>query len=601
MNSQYIRNFCIVAHINHGKSTLADRLLELTHAVPGATRLELFLDKMELERERGITIKSQTVRLRYQAEDGKAYVLNLIDTPGHVDFTYEVSRSLAACEGALLVVDASQGVEAQTIANTNLALENNLSIIPIINKIDLSNADPERVKNEITQALGLDTTDALNISARTGEGVERVLEAIVKRVPPPRGDVDSPLRALVFDSFYDSYRGVIALIRVVDGRISSGMKMRMMATGLVSDVEEVGVFAPDMTKVGEMTVGEVGYVVTGLKDVSHMKVGDTVTDSLDPARTALPGYREPKPMVFAGLYPIDGEAYPFLRDALEKLKLNDASLTFEPESSPALGFGFRCGFLGLLHMEIVIERLEREYELRLLATAPHVNYRILKTGGEEITVNNPAGFPPPGEIARVEEPYVLATILTPTSYLGSLMELCQRRRGSLQNIQYLSEQRVEIVYLLPLAEIIRDFFNLVKSLSQGYATYDYEVADYLESDVVRLDILLGGRPVDALSVITHRDKAHDEAKKLVRRLKDVIPKHLFEVPIQAAIGKKVIARETIKALKKDVTAKLYGGDVTRKRKLLEKQKLGKKRMKKIGKVEVPQEAFLELLKVESSP
>lgn len=601
MNPHYIRNFAIISHVNHGKSTLADRLLELTHAVPGATRLELFLDKMDLERERGITIKSQTVRMRYQAEDGKEYVLNLIDTPGHVDFTYEVSRSLAACEGALLIVDASQGVEAQTIANTNLALENDLSIIPVINKIDLANADPERVKNEITQALELDTTDALNISARTGEGVEQVLDAIAKQIPPPKGDTGSPLRALVFDSFYDSYRGVIALIRVIDGRISGRMKIRMMATGLVSDVEEVGVFAPDMTRVDEMTAGEVGYVVTGLKDVSHMKVGDTITDSLNPARAPLPGYREPKPMVYAGLYPVDSEDYPFLRDALEKLKLNDASLTFEPESSPALGFGFRCGFLGLLHMEIVIERLEREYELRLVATAPHVSYRITKADGKEILVNNPAGFPPGDEIARVEEPYVLTTILTPTRYLGPLMELCQRRRGSLKNIQYLSEQRAEIIYLLPLAEIIRDFFNLVKSLSQGYATYDYEVAQYFESDVIRLDILLGGKPVDALSLITHREKAYEEGRKLVQRLKNAIPRHLFEVPIQAAIGNKVIARENIKALRKDVTAKLYGGDVTRKRKLLEKQKSGKKRMKKIGKVEVPQEAFLELLKVESSP
>lgn len=597
MNSQFIRNFAIISHIDHGKSTLADRLLELTHAVPGAVRLEQYLDRMELEKEHGITIKAQAVRLSYCSQGGQDYVLNLIDTPGHVDFTYEVSRSLAACEGAVLVVDATQGVEAQTIANTNLALGNNLAIIPVINKIDLAQAEPKRAEEEISQALGLDTKDALEISARTGQGVESVLEKIVEKVPPPQGEATSALRALIFDSTYDSYRGVIAFVRVVDGVVKPKVKIRMMSSTLSSEVEEVGVFAPDMTKREELNAGEVGYIITGLKEVAQMKVGDTITEVERPAAKPLPGYREPKPMVYAGIYSLQGEDYSYLREALEKLKLNDASLSFEPETSPALGFGFRCGFLGLLHMEIVQERLEREYKLNLLATAPHVNYRLTLDSGEVIMVNNPIGFPPQAEIKQVEEPFVLATILTPAQYLGKVMELCQERRGTLRNMQYLSEKRAELIYLLPLAEIIKDFFNLLKSYSRGYATYDYEMAGYFESDVVRVDILLSGQLVDALSMIVCKDNAYEEGKRLVKRLKEVIPRHQFEVPIQAAIGRKVIARESIKALRKDVTAPLYGGDVTRKRKLLEKQKKGKRRMKKIGRVEVPQEAFLSLLKM----
>lgn len=598
MNPHFIRNFAIISHVDHGKSTLADRLLELTHAVPGAVRLEQYLDRMELEKEHGITIKAQAVRLSYRSQDGQDYVLNLIDTPGHVDFTYEVSRSLAACEGALLVVDASQGVEAQTIANTNLALENNLTIIPLINKIDLAQAEPKRVEQEINQALGLGTEDALKISARTGQGVENVLEKIVKKIPSPQGDAASPLRALIFDSTYDSYRGVIAFVRIVDGVVRPKMKIRMMSSALSSEVEEVGVFAPEMTKREELNVGEVGYIITGLKEVAQMKVGDTITEEIQPALKPLPGYREPKPMVYAGIYPVQGEDYPYLRDALEKLKLSDAALSFEPETSPALGFGFRTGFLGLLHMEIVQERLEREYKLNLLATAPHVNYRITLADGEVVMVNNPVGFPPQAEIKLVEEPFVLATILTPSQYVGKVMELCLKRRGTLKSMEYLSQKRAELVYLLPLSEIIKDFFNLLKSHSRGYATYDYEMTGYFESDVVRVDILLSGQIVDALSMITYKDNAYKEGKRLVKRLKEVIPRHLFEVPIQATIGRKVVARETIRALRKDVTAPLYGGDVTRKRKLLEKQKKGKRRMKKIGQVEVPQEAFLSLLKME---
>ena len=598
MDLQLIRNFSIIAHVNHGKSTLADRLLELTHAVPGQSHLDLFLDKMDLERERGITIKAQTVRLKYKAKDGKEYLLNLIDTPGHVDFTYEVSRSLAACEGALLLVDASQGVEAQTVANTHLAQTNDLSIIPVINKIDMANAHPDQVEDEINQALGLPSEGTLRVSARTGEGVEHVLEAIVEKLPPPKGSVEEPLAALVFDSNYDPYRGVVAYIRVVDGVVKAGMDIKMMATKLKTQVEEVGVFSPEMTKAEELAAGDVGYMITGVKDVSQMKVGDTVTLAGNLAKKSLPGYREPNPMVFAGLYPIDGEKFAVLRDALDKLKLNDAALVFEPESSPALGFGFRCGFLGLLHMEIVQERLEREYDLDLLVTAPHVNYHVFRENGEELTINNPADLPTGEKLDRIEEPYTTVTIITPAKHVGPVMELCQNRRGALKNIQYLSERTTEIVYRFALSQIIRDFFNALKSVSHGYATYDYEVTDYEASDLVRVDILLAGKMIDALSMITYRDKAYQEGRKLTKKLKETIPKQMFEVPIQATIGRKVVARETVKAMRKDVTAKLYGGDVTRKRKLLEKQKAGKKRMKKIGNVDIPQEAFLSLLKMD---
>lgn len=600
MNPELIRNFCIIAHVDHGKSTLADRLMELTHLIPGGAHLDLYLDKMDLERERGITIKAQSVRLTHPARDGRTYTLNLIDTPGHVDFSYEVSRSLAACEGAVLLVDAAQGVQAQTVANTHLASEAGLAIIPVVNKIDMPNAEPETVKEEMAQALGIDTTNALNISARTGEGVEALLERIVDVVPPPTGTSDGPLRVLVFDSTYDAYRGVVAFVRVVDGEIRRGMKVKMMATNVVVEVEEVGVLAPEMTKVDWLSAGEVGYIVTGVKDVSHMKVGDTLTAHKGGAAKALPGYRDPKPMVYAGLYPIEGEEYGTLRDALEKLELNDASLVYEPESSPALGFGFRCGFLGLLHMEIVQERLEREYGVQLLVTAPHVNYHIYFRNGSEKMVNNPADFPTGGRdvFERIEEPFVTATVLTPAEYVGPVIELCQKKRGRLQNMQYLSQRTTEIVYVFPLAEIIKDFFNTMKSVSRGYATYDYEMLDYEASDLVRVDVLVAGNSVDALSMITYRDAAQAEGRKLIEKLKETISKHLFEVSLQAAIGGKIIARENISALRKDVIAKLYGGDVTRKRKLLEKQKKGKKRMKQIGRVEIPQEAFLSLLKID---
>lgn len=573
--------------------------MEITELIPGGKHLELYLDKMDLEKERGITIKAQSVRLSYKAKDGKTYTLNLIDTPGHVDFTYEVSRSLAACEGAVLLVDACQGVQAQTVANTHLAMEAGLAIIPVVNKIDMPNAQPATVRAEMEQALGIDVSGTKDISARTGEGVEELLETIVEKVPPPVGDPRAPLRALIFDSTYDPYRGVVAFVRIIDGHLEAGMKIKMMATKLVVEVEEVGVLAPDMTKVKRLSAGEVGYIVTGVKDVSHMKVGDTVTIEKHGASKPLPGYKDPKPMVYAGLYPIEGEEYGSLRDALDKLKLNDASLVYEPENSAALGFGFRCGFLGLLHMEIVQERLEREYGVSLLITSPHVNYHVYMRNGQDFMVNNPAGFPVGRDIVdRIEEPYVVATILTPSEFVGPVMELCQKKRGRIKDLRYLSQRTAEIVYEFALSEIIRDFFNTLKSVSRGYATYDYEFLGYEQSDLVRVDIMVAGKQVDALSMITYRDSAPAEGRRLVERLKETISKQLFEVALQASIGGKIIARENISPLRKDVIAKLYGGDVTRKRKLLEKQKKGKKRMKTIGKVEIPQEAFLSLLKVE---
>jgi GTP-binding protein LepA len=593
-----LRNFCIIAHIDHGKSTLADRLLDLTHAVSARQMRAQYLDKMDLERERGITIKAQAVRLAYRAADGLDYVLDLIDTPGHVDFTYEVSRALAACEGAVLLVDAAQGIEAQTLANLYLALEADLAIIPVINKIDLPAAQPERVAREIEQVVGIPSEEMLKVSAKTGEGVPALLEAIVRRVPPPKGDPDGPTRALIFDSLYDTYRGVIAYVRMVDGRVRKGDRVRMMATGGVSEAEEVGVFAPEAVATEELAAGEVGYLIPGLKDVAQAKVGETVTTMERRAVEALPGYQEPRPMVYAGLYPIEGDDFPDLRDALDRLRLNDAALVYEPESSAALGFGFRCGFLGLLHMEIVRERLEREFDLELITTAPNVAYRVTGTDGETITVSNPSELPDPGKIERIEEPYVDAMILCPSDFIGAVMELCQSRRGSLQGMEYLSEERVELRYQLPLAEIIFDFFDQLKSRTRGYASLDYEPSGYRPADLVRVDVLLQGEPIDAFSAIVHKDKAYAYGRAMTAKLKRLIPRQLFEVPIQASIGSRVIARETITARRKDVLAKCYGGDVTRKRKLLERQREGKKRMKQIGRVEVPQEAFVAALRTD---
>jgi GTP-binding protein LepA len=591
-----IRNFAIVSHIDHGKSTLADRFLELTHAVPERQMREQFLDRMDLERERGITIKAQAVRLLHTHTDDE-YELNLIDTPGHVDFTYEVSRALAACEGAILLVDAAQGIEAQTLANHHLAVDAGLAIVPAVNKIDLPQADVTEAVREIAELTGVAERDVLRISAKTGEGVRELLGAVIERIPPPSGDRDGPTRALIFDSAYDPYRGVVAYVRVMDGAVAGHTRIRMMATGLESEAEEVGAFAPDPAPTERLEVGEVGYLVVGEKDVRRATVGDTITLAERPAREALAGYREPKPMVWSGLYPLEGGDYPALRAALDKLRLSDAALVFEPESSRALGFGFRCGFLGLLHMDIVRERLEREFDLSLLATAPNVEFRVNR-GGQATEVHNPSEMPQPGTYDRVEEPIVQATIITPSQHLGPVMELCQSRRGSLEEMRYLAPERAELRYLLPLAEIIFDFFDQLKSRTRGYASLDYEHRGYQEADLVRVDVLLHGEPVDALSAVVHREKAPQYGRQMVDRLREMIPRQLFDVAIQAAIGSRIVARETVKAKRKDVIAKCYGGDVTRKRKLLEKQKAGKQRLRRVGKVDVPHEAFIAALRVE---
>lgn len=591
-----IRNFSIIAHIDHGKSTLADRLIELTGTVEKREMSEQFLDNMELERERGITIKAQTVRLKYTARDGNEYQLNLIDTPGHVDFTYEVSRSLAACEGALLVVDATQGVEAQTLSNVYLALDHDLEIIPVINKIDLPSADVERTKNEIEEAIGLDATDAVTCSAKTGEGVENILEAIVNKIPPPNSDVDTPLQALIFDSYFDSYKGAVAHVRLMAGKIRKGDKLKLIATGKEFDANEIGIFAPNMTELAELKAGEVGYICGSLKDVRDVRVGDTITTAQNPAKP-LEGYRAPVPMVFCGLYPTDNADYDNLKEALEKLQLNDAALVYEPETSAALGFGFRCGFLGLLHMDVIQERLEREYNLRLVTTAPSVVYKVHKTDGEILTIDNPAALPPTTEIKFIEEPTVKAMVIVPADYIGAVMELCREKRGTYKSMDYIDKTRVMISYEIPLNEIIFDFFDKLKSTTRGYASLDYEPANYVESDLVKLDILLNGDLVDALSAIVHKTRAAKVGRTLALKLKRIIPEQLFDIPVQAAIGGRIIARETVKARRKDVLAKCYGGDVSRKRKLLEKQKAGKKRMKAVGSVELPQEAFMAVLTV----
>ncbi len=595
-----IRNFSIIAHIDHGKSTLADRILEQTSTVSQREMKEQILDAMDLERERGITIKLNAVQLLYKAKDGNEYILHLIDTPGHVDFTYEVSRSLAACEGAILVVDAAQGIEAQTLANVYLALDNDLEILPVINKIDLPSADPERVRQEIEDVIGLDASEAVLASAKAGIGIEDILEQIVEKVPAPTGNPDAPLKALIFDSLYDSYRGVITYIRVVDGTVKVGDKIRMMATGKEFEVNEVGVFTPKAVPRDELTVGDVGFLAASIKNVSDTRVGDTITSSRNPASEALPGYRKLNPMVFCGLYPIDSKDYNDLREALEKLQLNDSSLQFEAETSQALGFGFRCGFLGLLHMEIIQERIEREFNIDLITTAPSVIYKVELTSGEEITVENPSKMPDPQTIAGIFEPYVKAKIMVPNDYVGSVMELCQNKRGNFIDMQYLDENRVNITYELPLSEIVYDFFDILKSSTKGYASFDYELIGYKQSKLVKMDILLNGEQVDALSFIVHRDFAYDRGKVIVEKLKELIPRQQFEVPVQAAVGTKIVARSTIKSMGKNVLAKCYGGDISRKRKLLEKQKEGKKRMKQVGSVEVPQEAFMAVLRMDDN-
>ena len=594
-----IRNFSIIAHIDHGKSTLADRILELTGAVPPDKMRAQLLDSMDLERERGITIKAQAVRVTYAADDGREYELHLIDTPGHVDFSYEVSRSLAACEGALLVVDASQGVEAQTVANTHAAIDAGLELIPVINKVDLPHADPDRVGVEIADLLGGEPGDAIRISAKTGEGVREVMEAIVNLIPAPVGDPAGPPRALIFDSEFDQYRGVVAYVRMVDGRFEARRPIRAMQSNVEAEIDELGFLGPEMRPAATMDAGEVGYVITGIKDVTRLRVGDTLTSKTSPAAEPLPGYREVRPVVFCGLFPIDADRYKDLRDALDRLSLNDAALSYEPETSEALGFGFRCGFLGLLHMDIVRERLEREYDLELLATTPNVSYGVELIDGEAVEVHSPAEMPDPGFIDEIAEPYIRATIIAPAEHVGPVMELCQGRRGTHVDMRYLSPERVQIRYDLPLAEIVLDFYDQLKSRTSGYASLDYEPLENRPGELVKLDVLLAGDRVDALSTIVHRDNAYGTGRALVERLQETIPRQLFDIPIQAAIGSNVLARETVKALRKDVTAKLYGGDVTRKRKLLEKQKKGKKRMKQVGQVEVPQEAFLSVLQLES--
>ena len=593
----HIRNFCIIAHIDHGKSTLADRILELTKVVSQREARQQYLDKMDLERERGITIKAQTVRIPYVAANGEEYELNLIDTPGHVDFNYEVSRSLAACEGALLVVDATQGVEAQTLANVYLALDHDHEIVPVLNKIDLPSAEVDRVKEEIEEAIGLDCTDALPVSAKTGLGVDAVLEAIVNRLPAPGGDLDAPLKALIFDSWYDSYQGVVVLFRVVDGRVKLGDMVRLMSTGKEYEVLRLGVFSPEATDVKELHAGEVGFLCGSIKSLGDARVGDTITLAANPATEPVPGFKEVKPMVFCGLYPSESDDYENLKAALEKLQLNDAAFSFEPETSQALGFGFRCGFLGLLHMEIIQERLEREFEVDLIATAPSVIYRVDTTDGKTLEIDNPAHLPDSTKIKALYEPYVSMDIHVPNEYVGNVMMLCEDKRGTQKNLHYLAANRVVVTYELPFAEIVYDFFDRLKSCTRGYASMDYQPIDYRESDLVRLDILLNSEPVDALAVIVHRDRAYTYGRSLALKLKRTIPRQLFQVAIQAAIGQKIIARETVSAFRKDVTAKCYGGDITRKRKLLEKQKEGKKRMKRMGNVELPQEAFLAALKV----
>lgn len=594
----HIRNFSIIAHIDHGKSTLADRLIEMTGTLSKREMEDQILDSMSLERERGITIKDQAVQLDYKAKDGNDYILNLIDTPGHVDFSYEVSRALAACEGALLVIDATQGIEAQTLANVYLAMDHDLEIIPVINKIDLPSADVPLVEKEIEDVLGIDKNDCVLCSAKTGLGVDQVLEAVVKRVPPPKGDPAAPLQALIFDSKFDAYKGVMLYVRVVNGCLKKGMSIRLMATGKVYEVTEVGAFKPAMVNVPELGEGQVGFLAASIKTVKDARVGDTVTDNNRPAKEPLPGYRKATPMVYCGLYPVENSDYDNLRDALEKLQLNDASLTFEPETSTALGFGFRCGFLGLLHMDVIKERLEREYNLTLITTAPNVIYEVVKTNGDIEMVDNPSQFPNPTVIEHVEEPFVNATIIVPKDFVGPIMELSQEKRGEYQNMTYLDENRVMIHYALPLSEIIFDYFDRLKSVSRGYASLDYELSGYRASDMVKVDILLNGDPVDALSAIVHRDRAQYWGRALVEKLRKLIPRQLFEIPIQAAIGSKIIARENVSALRKDVLAKCYGGDITRKRKLLEKQKAGKKRMKQVGSVELPQEAFMAILKMD---
>ncbi|MCR4407773.1 MAG: translation elongation factor 4 [Anaerolineae bacterium] len=597
MDQEHIRNFCIIAHIDHGKSTLADRLLERTGTLSIREMQEQVLDSMDLEREKGVTIKASAVRMIHATADGQQYELNLIDTPGHVDFTYEVSRSLAACEGALLVVDASQGIEAQTLANLYLALDHDLVIVPIVNKIDLISARPDEVAQEIDDVIGIPTNEVIFTSAKEGIGIDDVLEAIVTRIPPPSGDPTAPLRALIFDSHYDPYKGVVAYIRVFDGTVTAGQPLQLMSSGAKLEPVEIGVFVPGMSPIGRLTAGEVGYVATGLKSVRDCRVGDTLTSAQNPADKPLPGYRPAKPMVFASIYPTEGEDYNLLRDALAKLQLNDAALTYQPETSQALGFGFRCGFLGLFHMEIVQERLEREYDLDIVFTAPSVEYRVVKRDGQVVLVDNPAELPDETEIEHIEEPWMEISIFTPAEYIGPIMDLVTSRRGEYKNTEYLDEQRVLLTYNIPLTEILVDFYDQLKSRSRGYASLDYQFADYRPGDMVKLDVLVNEQPVDALSIIVHRDQAYIKGQRLVSRMKQVIPRQLFTVPIQAAVGKRVISRANVKALRKDVLAKCYGGDVTRKRKLLEKQKAGKKRMKMIGSVQIPQEAFMAVLKL----